>query len=190
MRIVFFGTGGFSATVLKGLVESGREVVAVVSQPDKTNARNNKVIFSEVKKYCLEKQIPIYQFENLNKQGEEILKSLNADLFITASFGQIIKQNILNIPKFTTINVHASLLPKYRGSAPIQWAIINGEKKTGVTIMRTELGLDTGAMYLSKEIDILPEDTSSSVFDKLAILGVDCLNEFLDNRSNNERALK
>lgn len=181
MRIVFFGTGSFSATVLKGLVDSGRNVVAVVSQPDKVNARNNKVVFSDVKQYCLEKQIPIYQFEKLNIQGEDKLKSLNPDLFITASFGQIIKQNILDIPKYTTINVHASLLPKYRGPAPIQWAIMNGEKHTGITIMQTELGLDTGAIYLSKEIEILPEDTASSVFNKLAVLGVDCVNEFLDN---------
>ena len=181
MRIVFFGTGDFSTTVLKGLIEDNREVVAIVSQPDKVNARNNKVVFSSIKKFALENNIPIYQFEKLSRDGEDILKSLNPDIFVTASFGQIIKQNILDIPRFGTINVHASLLPAYRGPAPIQWAIINGEKKTGVTIMRTESGLDTGDIYFSREISIEPEDTSSSVFNKLAILGVDCLKEFFNN---------
>ena len=181
MKIVFFGSNDFSATVLKGLVQDGREIVAVVSQPDKVNARNNKIVYSSIKKYCMENNIPIYQFQKLNLEGEKILKSLNADLFITASYGQIIKQNILDIPKYGIANVHTSLLPKYRGPAPIQWAILNGEKKTGVTIMRTELGLDTGDIYLQKQIDILPEDTASSVFKKLATLGVDCLKEFLNN---------
>ncbi len=181
MKIVFFGTGEFSATILKGLIDDNKNVVAVVSQPDKVNARNNKIVYSQIKKYCLENNIPIYQFNNLNKEGEEILKSLNPDIFVTASFGQIIKQNILDIPKFGTINVHASLLPKYRGPAPIQWAIMNGEKKTGITIMRTELGLDTGDIYFSREIDIEPEDTSTSVFNKLATLGIDCLKEFFNN---------
>ena len=155
MKIVFFGTGEFSATILKGLIDNNYNVVAVVSQPDKVNARNNKIVFSSIKKYCLEKNLPIYQFNKLNIEGEEILKSFDADLFITASYGQIIKQNILDIPKLGIVNVHTSLLPKYRGPAPIQWAILNGEKKTGVTIMRTELGLDTGNIYLQKEIQIL-----------------------------------
>lgn len=181
MNIVFFGTGEFSATILKGLIDNNHNVVAVVSQPDKVNARNNKIVFSSIKKYCLEQNIQIYQFNKLNLEGEEILKSLNPDMFITASFGQIIKQNILDIPKYGTVNVHTSLLPKYRGPAPIQWAILNGEKKTGVTIMRTELGLDTGNIYLQKEIDILPEDTSSTMFSKLADLGIECLMEFLNN---------
>lgn len=181
MKIVFFGTGKFSSTILKGLIENGQEVVAVVSQPDKINGRNNKIVFSDIKKFCLEKNIPIYQFQKLNIEGEQILKSLDADLFVTASYGQIIKQNILDIPKFGTINVHASLLPKYRGPAPIQWAIMNGEKKTGVTIMKTELGLDTGDIFLMKEINIEKEDTGSTMFEKLASLGVECLKEFFAN---------
>lgn len=178
MNIVFFGTGKFSATILEGLIANGQNVLAVVTQPDKANARNNKIVFSSIKQYCIEHDIPCYQFAKLNLEGEEILKSLNPDLFVTASYGQIIKQNILDIPKYGTINVHASLLPKYRGPAPIQASILNGDKKTGITIMKTELGLDTGDIYLMKEIDILPEDTASSVFDKLANLGVDCLKEF------------
>ncbi len=180
MNIVFFGTNEFSATILSGLVEMGQNVVAVVTQPDKANARNNKVIYSPVKQYVLEHNIPCLQFAKLNLEGEEILKEYNADLFITASYGQIIKQHILDIPKLGTINVHASILPKYRGPAPIQASIMNGDKKTGITIMKTELGVDTGDMYLSREIDILPEDTSSTMFTKLANLGVECLREFFD----------
>ncbi len=181
MKIVFFGTGEFSTTILNGLIEMGQEVVGVVSQPDKVNGRNNKLIFSPIKQYCIKNNIPLFQFEKLNKQGEQPLKNLDADLFVTASYGQIIRQNILDIPHICTINVHASLLPKYRGSSPIQWAIINGEKVTGVTIMRTDAGLDTGDMYLSKQIDISPEDTSSSVFNKLSTLGIECLKEFFAN---------
>lgn len=181
MKIVFFGTGEFSATILNGLVEMGQEVIGVVSQPDKINGRNNKLIFSPVKQYCIKNNIPLYQFAKLNKEGEIPLKQLDADLFVTASYGQIIRQNILDIPKICTINVHASLLPKYRGSSPIQWAIINGEKVTGVTIMRTDAGLDTGDMFLSKQIEILPDDTSSSVFSKLSTLGIECLKEFFAN---------
>ena len=181
MKIVFFGTGEFSTTVLKGLIDAGREVVAVVTQTDKVNARNNKVVFSSIKQYCLTNNIPLHQFEKLNLEGEEILKSYNPDIFVTASYGQIIKKHILDIPKFGTVNVHASLLPKYRGPAPIQGAILNGEKKTGITIMKTDIGCDTGDIYFSREIPIESEDTSTSVFNKLATLGVECINDFFDN---------
>lgn len=181
MKIIFFGTGEFSTTILKGMIDDNREVVAVVSQPDKVNARNNKVVFSSIKQFCLNNNIPLYQFDKLNTEGEDILKSYNPDIFVTASYGQIIKKNILDIPKYGTINVHASILPKYRGPAPIQWAIMNGEKKTGITIMKTDIGCDTGDIYFSREIQIENEDTSTSVFNKLATLGVDCVKEFFDN---------
>ena len=181
MKIVFFGTGEFSTTILKGLIENKQNVVAVVTQTDKVNARNNKVIFSSIKQFCLENNLPLHQFEKLNIEGEEILKAYSPDLFVTASYGQIIKQNILDIPKYGTVNVHASLLPKYRGPAPIQGAILNGEKKTGVTIMKTDIGCDTGDIYFSREIKIEDDDTSTSVFNKLATLGVECMAEFLNN---------
>jgi len=180
MKIVFFGTGEFSVTILKGLIEKGKNVVAVVSQPDKVNGRNGKVVFSKIKQYCLDNNIPIFQFAKLNLEGEQALKELNADLFITASYGQIIKQNILDIPHLGTYNVHGSLLPKYRGPAPIQWSIINGERTTGITIMKTELGLDCGDMYLKKELAIEDHDTATTLFEKMANLGVECINEFLD----------
>ena len=109
MKIIFFGTGEFSTTVLKGLVEAGRNVVAVVTQPDKVNARNNKVIFSSIKQYCLENNIAIHQFAKLNLEGEEILKSYNPDIFVTASYGQIIKKHILDIPKNTTVHINCTI---------------------------------------------------------------------------------
>lgn len=181
MRIVFFGTGDFSKTVLQALVNNNFEIVGVVSQPDKVNGRNGKVEYSAIKKFCIEKGVSLFQFAKLNKEGEEDLKSLNADVFVTASYGQIIRQNILDIPKLGTYNVHGSLLPKYRGAAPIQWAIMNGETETGITIMKTELGVDCGEMYLQRKIKILANDTSSSVFNKLATLGGECIVEFLNN---------
>ncbi len=181
MKIVFFGTGSFSVTVLKGLVEDGQEIVGVVTQPDKINGRNGKVTYSQIKQYCLSQNIPIFQFAKLNLEGEQPLKELNADLFITASYGQIIKQNILDIPKHGIINVHGSLLPAYRGPAPIQWAIINGETTTGITIMKTELGVDSGEMYLKKEVQIEDHDTATTLFEKMAICGVECILEFLHN---------
>ncbi len=181
MKIVLFGTNEFSLSVLKGLIDNHFEVVACVTQPDKVNGRNGKISFSPIKNFCLDNGIPVYQFKNLNLEGEAVLKAYNPDIFITASFGQIIKQNILNIPKLGTYNVHASLLPKYRGAAPIQRAIMNGEKYTGITIMQTELGLDAGDMFLKKQIEILDDDTFSSVFNKLSTLGAECIVEFLNN---------
>lgn len=181
MNIVFFGTENFSKTILESIIKANYKVVAVVSQNDKVSGRGNKVKFSEVKKYCIENNIPLLQYVSVSKEGEEDLKKLSADLFITASFGQILKQNILDIPKYGTVNVHASLLPKFRGPAPIEGAIISGENKTGVTIMQTDIGLDTGDIYFSKEIEILKSDTADSMFLKLANLGAKAIVEFLDN---------
>ncbi|MBQ7880386.1 MAG: methionyl-tRNA formyltransferase [Clostridia bacterium] len=181
MNIVFFGTGEFSATVAEAILNSEHKILAVVTQPDKVNSRGNKVTFNALKRFALDNNIPVHQFAKLNLEGEDVLREYNADFFVTASYGQIIKQNILDLPKYCIANVHGSLLPKYRGPAPIQWAIINGEKITGVTIMKTELGVDCGEMYLKKELEILPTDTSDSVFSKLSTLGGVAIVEFLDN---------
>lgn len=181
MNIVFFGTNEFSATVAKAILNSNHKILAVVAQPDKANSRGGKVKFNALKQFALDNNIPLHQFAKLNLEGEDILREYNADFFVTASYGQIIRQNILDLPKYSIINVHGSLLPKYRGPAPIQWSIINGEKVTGVTIMKTELGLDSGEMYLKKEIEITPEDTSDSLFSKMAIVGGEAIVEFLDN---------
>ena len=181
MNIVFFGTNGFSAVVARAILNSEHKILAIVAQPDKANSRGGKVKFNALKQFALNNDIPLHQFAKLNIEGEDVLRGYNADFFVTASYGQIIKQNILDLPKYSIVNVHGSLLPKYRGPAPIQWSIINGEKVTGVTIMKTELGLDCGEMYLKKEIEITPEDTSDSVFNKLATLGGEAIVEFLDN---------
>lgn len=179
MDIVFFGTSCFSKIVAEHILNSNHKIVAIVSQPDKVNGRNNKIVFNDLKVFAIENNIPIYQFEKLNRDGEEILKSIKCDVFVTASYGQIIKQNILDIAPI--YNVHASLLPKYRGSSPIQWCLINNETKTGVTIMKTELGVDCGEMYLQKECEIEDDDTFDSLSKKLADLGGECIVEFLDN---------
>ena len=181
MNIVFFGTNEFSATVAEAIFNSGHKILAIVAQPDKANSRGGKVKFNALKQFALNNNIPLHQFAKLNLEGEDVLREYNADFFVTASYGQFIKQNILDLPKYSIVNVHGSLLPKYRGPAPIQWSIINGEKVTGVTIMKTELGLDCGEMYLKKELEILPEDTSDSVFSKLATLGGEAIVEFLNN---------
>jgi len=181
MNIVFFGTNEFSATIARAILNSKHKILAIVAQPDKANSRGGKVKFNALKQFALDNNIPVHQFAKLNIEGEEVLREYNADFFVTASYGQIIKQNILDLPKYLIVNVHGSLLPKYRGPAPIQWSIINGEKVTGITIMKTELGLDCGEMYLKKELDILPEDTSDSVFSKLSTLGGEAIVEFLDN---------
>ena len=181
MNIVFFGTNEFSATVAEAIFNSEHKILAIVAQPDKANSRGGKIKFNALKQFALDNNIPLHQFAKLNIEGEEVLREYNADFFVTASYGQIIKQNILDLPKYSIVNVHGSLLPKYRGPAPIQWSIINGEKVTGITIMKTELGLDCGEMYLKKELNILPEDTSDSVFSKLATLGGEAIVEFLDN---------
>ncbi len=181
MNIVFFGTNEFSATVAESILNSEHKILAIVAQPDKANSRGGKVKFNALKQFALNNNIPLHQFAKLNIEGEEVLREYNADFFVTASYGQIIKQNILDLPKYCIVNVHGSLLPKYRGPAPIQWSIINGEKVTGVTIMKTELGLDCGEMYLKKEIKITPDDTSDSLFSKMAIVGGEAIVEFLDN---------
>lgn len=180
MNIVFFGSAAFSVKIIEGILSTDHTLSAIVCQPDKVNGRNGKVEYSPVKKFALAHDIPLYQFKRLNKEGEQTLRDLAPDIIVTASYGQIIKQNILDIPKYAIYNVHASLLPKYRGSAPIQWAVINGDKTTGVSIMKTELGIDCGEVYLKKSIEISEEDTASSMFEKLSTLGKDCIVEFLD----------
>ena len=179
MKIVLLGSSKFSKLVGEHILNSKHQILAVVAQPDKVNARNNKIVAGDMKVFATEHNIPIYQFENINKQGEDILKSLGADIFVTASYGQIIRQNILDICPI--INVHGSILPKYRGSAPIQWAIINGENETGVSIMKTEKGIDCGEVYLTKTLPILETDTFDTLFEKLGNLGGEAIVEFMDN---------
>lgn len=180
MRIIFLGTPEFGVKILESINNSRHEVAAVVTQPDRVNARGNKIIFSPVKDAAAKLGIPVLQYENISREGEEKLKSLNADIMVTAAYGQILKQNILDVCPKGIINVHASLLPKYRGSSPVQWTLINGEKVTGVTIMQTALGVDTGDIILQREIALDGNENALETLDKLSALGASAIVEALD----------
>lgn len=176
MNIVFMGTPDFAASILKALVECGHNVIAVYTQPDKPKGRSGALIAPPVKEVALERNIPVYQPERIKRpESVEVLKSLTADVYIVAAYGQILSQEILDIPKYGCINVHGSLLPEYRGAAPIQRAIAEGKDKTGVTIMQMDKGMDTGDILLQKSIDILDTDTEDSIYEKMAEVGSDCL---------------
>lgn len=152
MRIVFLGTPDFAVSVLDTLVDK-YDVVAVVSQPDRAKNRKGELISTPTKEFALSKGIPVFQFEKIRNHADE-LRELNADIFVTAAYGQILSQEIIDIPMYGIVNVHASLLPKYRGSSPIQTAILNGDEYTGVTIMQTEIGMDSGEVLGAKELKI------------------------------------
>jgi len=177
MRIIFMGTPDFAVPSLKALVENHYDVICVVTQKDKPKGRGYKVVPPPVKEYALSQGIMVLQPERLSKEPETIerIRELNPDLIVTCAFGQILPDSLLAIPKHGTINVHGSLLPKYRGAAPIQWAIINGETKTGITTMLTDSGLDTGDMLLKAEIDIPDDMTAGELHDKMSLLGAEIL---------------
>ena len=172
MKIVFMGTPDFACEVLRSLNENGHEITAVVTQPDKPKGRSKELVASPVKQYAVANNIPVLQPVRI-KAAEEVaqLKQYDADIYVVAAFGQILSKEILDIPKFGCINVHASLLPKYRGAAPIQWSIIDGEKVTGVTIVQMNEGLDTGDILTQAEVEITDSDTGESLHDKLAAAG-------------------
>jgi methionyl-tRNA formyltransferase len=180
MRVVFFGTPDFAVPTLEKLLcEPDFEVVGVVSQPDTRRGRGNQVSPPPVKAAAIAKNpdLKIWQPDRLKKDKTVLaeLKSLEADVFVVVAYGQILCQKILNMPNYGCINVHGSLLPKYRGAAPIQWAIANGESITGITTMHMDAGIDTGAMLLKAELEILPEENTDILSRKLANLGADLL---------------
>lgn len=175
MNIVFFGTSRFAVPALKGLIASKYKISAVVTQPDRKKGRHLKLSIPAIKDVALKNNIRILQLETLDQGFIGELKTLKPDLFIVIAFGHILKKEILNIPRLYSINLHASLLPKYRGAAPINWAIIKGETKTGLTIIRMNEGMDEGDIISSKAVDILPEDTSLSLSEKLSQIGADLL---------------
>lgn len=179
MKVVFFGTPDFSIPTLTKLIESKHEVIAVVTQPDKPVGRNGKVVFSPVKQLALQHNIPVLQYEKIRRDGVEDLIALNADVFVTAAYGQILSKEILEASKLGVFNVHGSLLPKYRGAAPIQWAVINGETTTGITILKSDVGMDDGDIISLTPVDVLPNETAGELFDRLADIGADCLLEAL-----------
>ncbi|MGI6211172.1 MAG: methionyl-tRNA formyltransferase [Anaerovoracaceae bacterium] len=175
MKIIFMGTPEFSAVVLKRLLEAGHEICCVVTQPDRRRNRG-KVTYSAVKELALEEGLEVLQPERLSKSPEmvEHMRSLEPDVVIVVSFGQILKQDVLDLPKLGCFNVHASLLPKFRGASPMQHAILSGEEKTGVTIMKMDAGLDTGDMIAKAETDV-DHKTFHVLYDELAELGADLL---------------
>ena len=176
MRILFMGTPDIAAVCLKKLLEAGFDVAGAVTQPDKPRGRGHKMTPPEVKALAMEHDIPVFQPEKL-KNGElmPVLEEIRPDLIIVVAYGKILPQYVLDYPPCGCINMHASLLPKYRGAAPVQWAVINGEHTTGVTTMLMDEGLDTGDMLLSESLQIGEYETSAELFDRIAALGGDVL---------------
>ena len=173
MNIVFMGTPDFAVESLSKIYEGGHNILAVVSQPDRPAGRSMKLMKTPVKVYAEEKKIKVYQPEKIRKDEEmyEILKNLKPDVIVVVAFGQILPQKILDIPKYGSINVHGSLLPKYRGAAPIQWSLINGEEITGVTTMYMDAGMDTGDIIQKLEVKIDEDDTFGTLYEKMKSAG-------------------
>lgn len=176
MKIVFMGTPDFSAVVLEKL-NSVYPVSAVVTGLDKPVGRGYNLAPSPLKVKAIELGIPVLQYAKVSREGLDDIRALQPDIIVTAAFGQILSDAFLAIPKFAVLNVHASLLPKYRGSSPIQWSIINGDEKTGITIMKTVKAVDAGDVLLEKETEIDKKETAGELFDRLAILGGEAIVE-------------
>ena len=188
VKIVFMGTPDFACNVLKSLIDNEYNVSLVVSQPDKYVGRKHILTNTPVKQLAIDNNIEVFQPEKIRSDYQKIV-DINPDLIITCAYGQIIPEELINLPKYGCINVHASLLPKYRGGAPIHWAKINGEKKTGVTIMYMDKNMDSGDIISQEELVINNEDTTESLFNKLSILGANLLIETLPSilENNNNR---
>ena len=185
MKIIFMGTPDFAVGTLEALVEAGHEVVLAVTQPDKPKGRGKEMQYTPVKECALKHDIPVFQPRRVREEEcIEELRKYNADIMVVVAFGQILPKEILEMCTYGCVNVHASLLPKYRGSAPIQWAIIDGEEVTGVTTMQMDEGLDTGDMLLKTEVTIEPKETGGSLFDKLAQAGAKLCVETLEALQN------
>lgn len=180
MRVVFMGTPDFSVGTLRALYEAGHEIVGVVSQPDKPKGRGKNLQPTPVKEAALELGLPVYQPKRVREpEFVQVLKDLHPEVIVVVAFGQLIPKEILELTPYGCINVHASLLPKYRGAAPIQWAVIDGEKESGVTIMRMDEGVDTGDMISKAIVSLDAEETGGSLFDKLSNTGAKLLVETL-----------
>ena len=176
MRIVFMGTPEFAVPPLRALLDAGYDVVGVITLPDRPAGRGHKLTACPVKQLAQERNVPVYQFEKIRREeGVACLKALAPDLCVTAAFGQILSKEILDVPKYGTINVHASLLPEYRGSAPINWCIINGEKVAGITTMLTDVGMDTGDMLLQRETEIGDMETAGELTQRMSEIGAQLL---------------
>ena len=177
MKIIFMGTPDFAKESLEAVYNSGNEVLAVVTNPDKPKGRGMKMIASPVKEFALEKNLKIYQPIKVRNNAEfiEEIKALKPDLLCVVAYGKILPKELLDIPKYGAINVHGSLLPKYRGSAPIQWAVLNGDRKTGITTMFMDVGMDTGDMILKEETEIGEDETTGELWARLSKIGAKLL---------------
>ncbi len=186
MNIVFMGTPEFAVPCLKRLISDGHNVKGVFTQPDKPKGRGHKMQFTPVKEYAVAADIPVFQPHKM-RDGEalKILKELTPELIIVVAYGKILPQEILEFPKYGCINVHASVLPRYRGAAPIQWCVLNGEKISGITAMQMNTGLDTGDMLLTKTVEIGENETSGELHDKLSVLGADVMSETIERLNKN-----
>ena len=180
MKIVYMGTPDFSVGALEALIQAGHEVTAVVTQPDKAKGRSGQMQCSPVKECAVRHGIPVFQPVKIKTpESMEELKKYEADIYIVAAFGQILSREILEMPRFGCVNIHASLLPKYRGAAPINQCILDGERETGVTIMQMDAGIDTGDILTQKKVIIEDKETAQSLFDKLAQAGAELIVETL-----------
>ena len=172
MKIVFMGTPDFAGEALKSLINSQHQIAAVLTQPDKPKGRGNKLAPPPVKEIALENRIPVFQPQRIrDAESLQILKDIQPDIIVVAAYGKILPQEILDLPTYGCVNIHASVLPKYRGAAPIHWAVVNGEKETGITIMQMDTGMDTGDILLVEKIEIPQSADSGEIFQKLAVTG-------------------
>ena len=193
LNILFMGTPDFAEESLKSIDKAGFNILGVVTNPDKPKGRGMKMVSSPVKEYALEKNIPVYQPIKVRNNPEfiEEVRKMNPDVICVVAYGKILPEELLKIPKLGCINVHGSLLPKYRGAAPIQWAVINGDKKTGITTMYMDVGMDTGDIILKKEVDIGGNETTGELWDRLAKIGgellVETLNKIEDGTAPREK---
>ena len=186
LKILFMGTPDFARESLEAVYNSKYEILGVVTNPDKPKGRGMKMVASPVKEFGLEKGLTVYQPEKVKKNEEfiEKIKTLNPDVICVVAYGKILPKEILEIPKYGCINVHASLLPKYRGAAPIQWAVLNGDKETGVTTMYMDVGMDTGDMILKEKVEIGEDETTGELWDRLSKIGANLLVETLKKIEN------
>ncbi|MFB2538660.1 methionyl-tRNA formyltransferase [Acinetobacter sp. c3-l95] len=190
MKIIFAGTPDFAATALQALIDSQHEIIAVYTQPDRKAGRGQKLTASPVKNLALEHGLPVYQPENFKSSTEQglaaqaELKALNADVMVVAAYGLILPQAVLDMPKYGCLNIHASILPRWRGAAPIQRAILAGDAESGVTIMQMAKGLDTGDMLLIERCEISENDNATALHDKLAVLGAKAICKVLENEQS------
>ena len=187
MRIIYFGSPDFAVKPLEKLIEKGYEIVAVVTNKDKPVGRKQILTPTAVKTCAISNGLKVLEYKSVRKEGVEDIKALKPDIMVTCAFGQILSEELLSIPKMT-LNIHGSLLPKYRGAAPIQWSVINGDKQTGITIMKTDAGIDTGDIMFSQSIDIGLNETAGEVFDRLSYLGAECIIKALEMVEKGEYA--